>query len=422
MVERIRLPFPHSGMQAVLEQAKRFNWLCAGRRWRKTTLKTIIAVEGAIEGREVIWGAPVYKQVLPGWEECVKATRGVATPHQGHMTLTIPRAGRIRFVSLNDPDTSRGWTADRVIIDEAGDAHRDAWSSVLRPMLTSTGGDAWIGGTPRGLNWFWDGWENASDLADAMRWQAPTLGMRIEDGVLIREPHPLENPEMAFEEMESIFYGGGLTEAKFREEFLAEWSDSGDSVFKVADIAALQTGWSGLVKRESGHKYLTAWDIGRRKDATVGITIDYTSNPWHVVAYERFEGMPYPGIQDKIEERARAYGGRTLVESNGPGDPVIENLSVVVEPFVTTARAKVDSITALQLVLERAALKVSIPQITRELKAYLWADKDLVQDCVMTLGIAAHELPRPSRPGARGPYTAPRRDRATTFIGKRQVF
>ena len=417
---KVKLPWPHSGQRAVMSQAARFNWLCAGRRWRKTSLFTHLAVEAALAGQEVFWGAPVYDQVRTGWEECERAIWDVAVVNQGRMTMTIPKAGRITFRSLDNPQSARSKTADLILLDEAGDVDAKAWTEVLRPMLLTTQGGAWFGGTPRGLNWFWEGWEDAASRPDSAHWQAPTVGARIEGGALVREPHPLENPTIPWEEMLAAW--DETPEAVFRQEYLAEWIDSGDAVFKTADIEAMATGWAGLQEPKAGRKILTAWDIGRRKDATVGLTIDYTATPWQLAAFERLQGEPYPRIQDAIDARAKAWGGRTIVESNGPGDPVIENLRSHVEPFVTTARSKADAITALQLVLERHALKALVPQLTRELKAYRWDDRALVQDCVMALAIAAFHLPRPTRSGGGPAYTG-RRDRSpTTLLGSRREF
>ncbi len=112
------------------------------------------------------------------------------------------------------------------------------------------------------------------------------------------------------------------------------------------------------------------------------------------MASERLVGVPYPGIQDMITARGLAYGGRTYVETNGPGDPVLENLGIRATGFVTTARSKVDAITALQMLVERGMLKADIPQLDRELRVYRWDDRDLVQDGVMALAIAAYHLPR----------------------------
>lgn len=417
---KIRLPWPHEGQQQVMEQARRFNWLCAGRRWRKTSLFTIVAVEAALAGKEVLWGAPVYDQVRTGWEECERALWDVARPNQGRMTMSIPRAGRIMFRSLDNPKNARSKTADLVLIDEAGDVDRSAWTEVLRPMLLTTQGGAWFGGTPRGLNWFWEGWDEAGHRPDSARWQVPTLGCRIEAGELVRDPHPLENPTIPWEELMSAWEDS--PESTFRQEYMADFVDSGDAVFKTADIEAMPGGWSGLAAPAPHRRYLHAWDIGRRSDPTVGITIDYTAAPWQIVAFHHVQGLPYPGIQAAIEERHRAYGGRTIVESNGPGDPVIENLGVVVEGFATTGRSKVDMITALQLVLERGALRGDVPRLTRELKSYRWDDKALVQDCVMALAIACFHLPRPSRSGGTKFYTPEYRKRSATIGIRRQEF
>lgn len=417
---KIKLPWPHLGQQRVMEQARRFNWLCAGRRWRKTSLFTIVAVEAALKGREVFWGAPVYDQVRTGWEECERALWEVASTNQGRMTMSLPGAGRIMFRSLDNPKTARSKTADLVLIDEAGDVDRAAWTEVLRPMLLTTQGDAWFAGTPRGLNWFWEGWDEAGARDDSARWQVPTLGCKIEGSELVRTPHPLENETIPWEELLAAW--DDSPERIFRQEYMAEFLDSGDAVFRTADVEALATGWAGLADPVKGRRYLTAWDIGRRSDPTVGITIDFTAAPWQVVAFEWAQGLPYPAIQAAIEARHRAYGGRTIVESNGPGDPVIENLGVHVDGFVTTARSKVDAITALQLVLERGALRGGIARLQRELKAYRWDDKQLQQDCVMSLAIAAHHLPRPSRTGGAKLYTAEYRERAATGGILRQEF
>ena len=76
--QRIKLPYPHPGQQHVRQHARRFNWLSAGRRWRKTTLAMSIAIEAAISGGDYIWGAPTFDQVRIGFAESRRALGGVA--------------------------------------------------------------------------------------------------------------------------------------------------------------------------------------------------------------------------------------------------------------------------------------------------------------------------------------------------------
>ncbi len=141
------------------------------------------------------------------------------------------------------------------------------------------------------------------------------------------------------------------------------------------------------------HRYLTSVDIGRRQDATVINTFDITARPFQRVKHERVERLPYPVIQQKIEQRSREYPGRLWVESNGVGDPVIENLNVPAQAFVTTARSKVQALQSLALLLERGDLKAAWTDQERyELTIYRYDDRDLVQDCVMSLAIGADAL------------------------------
>src|SRR4029453_11349423 len=173
------LPHPHPGQIAVRQQARRFNWLAAGRRWRKTSLVMSIAAEAALGGQQILWGAPIYDQVRIGWEELRHGAARVATFNNTLMTARFPTGGTIMFRSLDNPDSARGHTADGVVLDESGDIQAVAWNEGVRPTLIDSHGWLWAVGSPRGLNWFWREWLAARERADSMCWQAPTLGARI---------------------------------------------------------------------------------------------------------------------------------------------------------------------------------------------------------------------------------------------------
>lgn len=182
------------------------------------------------------------------------------------------------------------------------------------------------------------------------------------------------------------------TAQMFASEYECDFAISGQAVFNPDDIAACPIGWLGLQPPSPSRRYLSAWDIGRRQDATVGITFEVLGEECQIVAFERLLGVPYPVIQAKIEARSRAYRGETWVESNGVGDPVIENLTVAVEPFTTTAKTKAQAITALALLHEKRLLKHDIAQLRLECSLYQWNDTDLIQDCVMAAAIGAYAM------------------------------
>lgn len=178
-----------------------------------------------------------------------------------------------------------------------------------------------------------------------------------------------------------------MTRQAFAQEFDLDFITSGDAVFDPDDLARCKVGWDG--DQNTPEELVTAWDIGRRQDHTVGITLGLRGQDWHVVEYERIL-EPYPVIQARIEDRQRRMG-RTWVESNGVGDPVIENLAVTVEPFTTTARTKTQAIQALQLLIQQGRFKHNHEQLDRELSLYEWDDAGIIQDSVMAAAIAAYQ-------------------------------
>lgn len=153
---------------------------------------------------------------------------------------------------------------------------------------------------------------------------------------------------------------------------------------------------------EVGHKYSIGWDIGRHHDAAVGTVVDMSVRPYQVVAYERHRGVPYPVLQKRIENQWHEYGGsgsRLLVEKNGPGEAVLENLDLpqrVVEEsgFSTTKPSKAKIIENLTVLIQNHGLHYSQrhwPQLDTELRGYQIPDDAVIQDSVMALAIACSE-------------------------------
>ena len=198
-----------------------------------------IGVEEAIAGKRILWGAPTFDQVRVAWDETKHGVGTAAKFTQQRMTAEFPTGGVIIYRSLDDPDNARGHTADGVVIDEIGDVKEAAWTEVLRPMLIDTGGWMWAIGTPRGRNWFFREHNSAEDREDSAYWQVPTLGVAVEDGRLVRKPHPLENPYIEFEEIEKVWRE--TPEQVFQQEILAEFVDTSGGLFRRVREAATAT-------------------------------------------------------------------------------------------------------------------------------------------------------------------------------------
>jgi hypothetical protein len=368
----IRLPAPHPGQVAVRQQARRFNWLAAGRRWRKTTLVMAIAIEAAIAGKKVIWGAPVYDQSRVAYDETRKAVAGVATPNISRMTWEFPGGGQIIYRSLDNPDSVRGHTADGVVIDEAADVSPLAWQETLRPMLIDTGGWAWIIGTPKGLNWFAEGHADATTREDSMSWQVPTLGARVSDSLLLRSPHPLENPEIPWDEIVQLFRTS--SERSFKQEILAEFLSGDGAVFRNVD--ACLTAPPTTPDEHRKHITVAGVDWARQHDFTAISIICCTCR--QEVHLDRFNQIGWALQRGRLLTALGLWSVKhAVIESNSIGAPNFEALIEHAPPgcglqaFETTAKSKPTLIQSLALAFERSHLGwLADPVGRHELIAY----------------------------------------------------
>lgn len=373
----ISLPYPHAGQRAVMREMRRFNWLSAGRRWRKTTLGVSVAItgipelgmRGALDGASLIWGAPTYDQVRIAWDEMRHGVGSAADFAQVRMTAEFPTGGRVVFRSLDDPDNARGHTADGVLIDEAGDVKEAAWYEVLRPVLIDTDGWALVKGTPKGRNWFWREWMKAHDRDDSAAWQVPTKGCRIEGGRLVREPHPLENPDIPWGEIVHLF--NTLPIRVFQQEILAQFLEGEGAVFR--NIAANMTAPQTTPQEHSGHKIVAGVDWARLADFTA-VSVGCATCKAEV-ARDRFNQIEYAFQRDRIAALCDKWRIATLlIELNSIGAPNLEMLQregLPVQGFQTTPQTKLPLIQNLALSLEKEEFAFQPDNVwTGELEAY----------------------------------------------------
>jgi hypothetical protein len=295
--------------------------------------------------------------------------------NENQSTLVFENGSRIMSLPAT-PATGRGIAATDVYLDEFAFTAYDAliYESILGTL--STGGRLTILSTPNGrTNLFfrlWSGLEGGDWSRHQIHWSDCP---RYDDDWAARTRSE-------------------MTRQSFAQEYDLDFTHSGDAVFEAEDLVRARR--DHAPDPAGCEEVVTAWDIGRRQDHTVGITLGRRGDVWHELAYERML-VPYPVVQAAIEQRYARVGGTTLVESNGVGDPVIENLSIRVTPFTTTAKTKTQSIQALQLLLQQGRLRYASDQLDRELGLYAWADQDLIQDSVMAAAIAAYHVVHPRR-------------------------
>lgn len=193
----------HPAQEKVLSEKRRFNVLCCGRRWGKTTLAEELLLDpdgnvGALTGNPVAYFAPTYKMLMEVWRTILETTSPIIkVKSEQERRIELFGGGVIDFWSLDDPDSARGRKYKRAIIDEAAKVlHlKNAWEKVIRPTLTDLKGDGFFLSTPRGKNnYFYDLSKNEERLKDWITWQMPTVTnphidpLEIEEARLMLDP------------------------------------------------------------------------------------------------------------------------------------------------------------------------------------------------------------------------------------------
>ena len=121
---------------------------------------------------------------------------------------------------------------------------------------------------------------------------------------------------------------------------------------------------------EAGHRYVVAWDLGRTTDFTVGIVLDITTRPWHMVSYTRLNRVAWEEIYATIDRVAKEYHvPYSYIDATGPqGDVIEEELTkrgIKVYGYKSSTRIlKTDLINTLQNALDEGRLAKAFIEVT----------------------------------------------------------
>jgi len=208
--------------------------LACGRRWGKTRLAAVIALEAALRGGRVWWIGPTYPVAAIGWRLLKKLTIPLnLNKNEAERRLEFPGGGEIWVKSADNPDSLRGEGLDLAIFDECAFIKEEAWIDSIRPALTDTQGNAVFISTPAGKNWFWKLWLRAQVDEDWQAWHYPSVS------------NPFLDPEEINQAKTE------LPDRTFRQEYLAEFIEHEGAVFRKIGQAL----YSPAVDELNRHKH-----------------------------------------------------------------------------------------------------------------------------------------------------------------------
>lgn len=222
----------------------------------------------------------------------------------------------------------------------------------------------------------------------------------------------------------AFIIAGGYFFNRFQVQRMFEWGEDMEEFY--GPMESHGDSWSYAPKK--GRVYLGAFDLagnkrktkgrkGRGSDPTVGFVIDYTERPWRIVRFDYIEGGD-ADWEDKYRLMKQVYVDYAMpyliIDGTGNVDSVQEALQnrgveVLGIQFGGSSTKKFDMLRNLQLCTEMEWDGVKgvirsplIPQLKYELDHYIIPDEEIVQDCVMALGMVAHEIAQYELPAAAG--------------------
>jgi predicted phage terminase large subunit-like protein len=154
------LPAPREYQVPVLASAARNKVLLCGRRWGKTKVALLCALEGhgptrgfwrgALQGARIGWFVPSYEHpsARDVWVD-LKAAAGRAALRvsEDERTVVLPGGGSVQVISGHDPDAARGIYLDGAVLDECSLQQEALWTEGVRATLADYGGWAVFAGT-----------------------------------------------------------------------------------------------------------------------------------------------------------------------------------------------------------------------------------------------------------------------------------
>jgi len=212
-----------AAQRQIANAPQRFRVACCGRRFGKTTLAIREILKIAREpDREVYYVSPSYRMsktiVFKKLKNKLLDLRWVKKINETELSFLLKNGSTISLKGADNYDSLRGVGLDGLIMDEAADIDSEAWTEVLRPALADRQGSALFLGTPKGLNWFKDLFDQAEEFPD--EWASFSFTT-------------LDGGQVSEEEIASA--RRDMDQRTFEQEFLASFVNFSGRIFYAFD-------------------------------------------------------------------------------------------------------------------------------------------------------------------------------------------
>lgn len=360
----ITLFTPHEGQRKVIDgfadSEHKFCSVACGRQFGKSLLGQNLMLYWLLKTpkQKAGWISPIFSQAKKVFNELeAAANKIIKSSNKADLTITFINGSTIQFLGAERYDSIRGFSFNYVVIDEAAFIKEQAVNEAIFPTLSAIGKKCLIISTPKSKNWFYTHYlKGFNEGGDYISFQ----------GISTDNPHI--DADFINEQAKS------LPTDIFRQEYLAEFSEATNDVFRGLDDVCILDYYEQPNRTKS---YYFGIDVGISNDFTVLTILDEAGRCANIL---RFNGKSLDQTGESIISELKKYsikGG--YCERNNIGQAVYEYLSrknIRVKGFQTTQESKTQGIRALMQDIENKVLELPsknlFPHLYNELSSYTY--------------------------------------------------
>ena len=388
---KITLFNPHYGQKKIIDgfadSSHKFGVVATGRQFGKSLLAQNLMLYWLLKNgnQKGCWISPIYNQSKKVFQELSNTANAIIThSNKADLTMKFINGSTLQFLSAERYDSIRGFSFSHLVVDEAAFIKEIAMQEAILPTLSALGKKCLIISTPKSKNWFFNAYlKGNTEGGDYISFR----------GISTDNPHISQS--FIDEQRKS------LPESIFKQEYLAEFSESGNDVFSGVEVVSILSKWD---EPNSNKRYFAGVDVGLQQDYSVCTIVDESGR---VCFINRVNGTTYSEITNtfgSIFKRYKITGG--YVEVNGVGLPIFEMLgkeNKKLRQWFTTNDNKNTGIRGLIYDIQEGTLLLPsrdlFPHLYNELNSFSYklgnngqvsfgAVSGAFDDCVMSLMLA----------------------------------
>ncbi len=388
---QITLFTPHLGQKEIIngfaDSEHKFGVVTTSRQWGKSLLGQNLLLYWALKNpkQKCAWISPIYNQSKKVFQELLDASHKItASSNKADLTITLVNGSTIQFLGAERYDSIRGFSFNYMVVDEAAFIKEQAVNEAIFPTLTAIGKKCLIISTPKSKNWFYTYYLKGLNAgSDYISFRGKSQDNPHIDQQFIEQQRMSLPPEI------------------FKQEYEAEFTESGNDVFTGVDLVCNINQWNA---QSGNRRHYFGLDTGLSNDYSVLTIMDESGRVCKVV---RDNGKSFEELSQIFIAELRRYtihGG--YVETNGVGRAMFELIQKALkktQPFITTNDSKNKGIRNLIYKIQNGELELPdeklFPHLKQELQAYSYkisasgtmtfnAPSGYHDDCVMSLMFA----------------------------------